>query len=110
MVREYDTTYDKLGGRTDVNDHFRVPEADLELVVDRYYPDMRFEEVLADDNPAPNPALDLRVVGMGGEVSEPLFARGGRAARGAGGSDDLPLRRGDRRRHAGAGAGKAGRR
>jgi hypothetical protein len=76
VVREYTTTYDKLGGRTDVNDRFRVPEADLELVVDRYYPDMRFEEILADDNPAPNPALDLRVVGMGGEVSEPLFARG----------------------------------
>ena len=76
VVREYDTAYDKLGGRTEVDDHFRVPEADLELIVDRYYPDMRFEEVLSDDNPAPNPALDLRVVGMAGEIAEPLFARG----------------------------------
>jgi cytochrome c biogenesis protein ResB len=77
IAREYDTHYDKTGGRTDVRDRFRLPEAGIVMVVDQYYPDFRTERVLADDGPEPNPALDLEVVDWSGETKESLFARGG---------------------------------
>jgi hypothetical protein len=75
VTRQYDTHYDKLGGRTEVSSRFRVPEAGIEVEVDKYYNDLRFEERLEDTNPEVNPALDLHVVGWEGERAEPLFAR-----------------------------------
>ena len=76
VTREYDTHYDKLGGRTTVSDRFSMPEAGMEIVIDQYYPDLRIERGLADDGEAPNPALELHVVDWSGEATESLFARG----------------------------------
>jgi len=75
ITRQYDTHYDKLGGRTQVRSSFRVPEAGIDLLVDQYYPDLRFEEVLEDTHPEPNPALDLRILDWSGEHTQALFAR-----------------------------------
>lgn len=75
IVRQYDTHYDRLGGRTDVRSNFRVPEAGIDLVVDQFYPDLRVEQTLEDTNPEPNPALDLRVLDWTGEHSQVLLAR-----------------------------------
>jgi cytochrome c biogenesis protein ResB len=77
VTREYDTHYDKTGGRMNVRDEFKLPEAGIQMVVDQYYPDFRSERVLADDGSEPNPALDLHVVDWSGETKESLFARGG---------------------------------
>jgi hypothetical protein len=75
ITRQYDTHYDRLGGRTEVRSSFRVPEAGIDLLVDQYYPDLRFEETLEDTNPEPNPALDLRILDWSGEHAQALFAR-----------------------------------
>ncbi len=75
VARQYDTHYERLGGRTDVRGTFHVPEAGVDVVVDRYYPDLRYEKTFEDTGPAPNPALDLRIAGWTGEASEALFAR-----------------------------------
>jgi hypothetical protein len=77
VTREYDTHYDKLGGKTDVHDRYQLPEAGVEIAIDQYYPDFRSERVLADDGPEPNPALDLRIADWSGQATESLFARGG---------------------------------
>ncbi|HWN81743.1 MAG TPA: cytochrome c biogenesis protein ResB, partial [Candidatus Udaeobacter sp.] len=76
VTREYDTHYDRLGGRTSVSDRFHLPEAGIEIVIDQYYPDLRVERGLADDGEAPNPAIELHVADWSGETTESLFARG----------------------------------
>lgn len=74
IAREYDTHYDKLGGRTDVHDVFHVPEAGIDVIVDRFYPDFRSEEVLADSSATRNLAVELLVRGFGGETAAAIFA------------------------------------
>ncbi len=77
VAREYDTHYDKLGGRTEVHDVFHLPEAGIDIVVDRFFPDFRSEDTLVDSNPETNPALELTVHGFGGEQAVAVFARAG---------------------------------
>jgi len=74
IAREYDTHYDKLGGRTEVHDVFHVPEAGVDIVVDRFYPEFRSAEVLADSSAERNPAVELLVRGFGGEQTAAIFA------------------------------------
>ena len=56
---------------------FRVPleAGEARVVVDRYYPDALVEESVADDGPADNPAVSVRLAHEGQETSFWLFAR-----------------------------------